>query len=90
LKNFFSILKIGESVAKISMKNIEILHKSHCAKAIIETPSFFSEEDQKRLLIENWFTQNNIPFKRENNNVWAFNQHFDANKKPTIEFSPTR
>jgi acetylornithine deacetylase len=35
-----------------------------------------------KLLIENWFTQNNIPFKRENNN-WAFNQHFDATK-PTL------
>lgn len=67
------------------MKNIEILTQEAIAllKALIETPSFSSEEDQTALLIENWFTQNNIPFKRENNNVWAFNQHFDA-KKPTL------
>ncbi|MFV8351691.1 M20 family metallo-hydrolase [Flavobacterium sp. XS2P14] len=67
------------------MKNIEILTKEAIAllKALIETPSFSSEEDQTALLIENWFTQNNIPFKRENNNVWAFNQHFDATK-PTL------
>ncbi len=67
------------------MKNIEILTQESIAllKALIETPSFSSEEDQTALLIENWFTQNNIPFKRENNNVWAFNKHFDA-KKPTL------
>ncbi|MFV8334319.1 M20 family metallo-hydrolase [Flavobacterium sp. GSP14] len=67
------------------MKNIEILTQEAIAllKALIETPSFSSEEDQTALLIENWFTQNNIPFKRENNNVWAFNQHFDATK-PTL------
>ena len=67
------------------MKNIEILTQEAIAllKALIETPSFSSEEDQTALLIENWFKQNNIPFKRENNNVWAFNQHFDATK-PTL------
>ncbi|WP_144891757.1 M20 family metallo-hydrolase [Flavobacterium tiangeerense] len=67
------------------MKNIEILTQEAIAllKALIETPSFSSEEDQTALLIENWFTQNNIPFKRETNNVWAFNKHFDATK-PTL------
>ena len=67
------------------MKNIEILTQEAIAllKALIETPSFSSEEDQTALLIENWFTQNTIPFKRENNNVWAFNKHFD-NRKPTL------
>ena len=65
------------------MKNIEINTKEAIAllKALIETPSFSSEEEQTALLIENWFTQNNIPFKRENNNVWAFNKHFDATKR---------
>ena len=67
------------------MKNIEILTQEAIAllKALIETPSFSSEEDRTALLIENWFTQNTIPFKRENNNVWAFNKHFD-NRKPTL------
>lgn len=67
------------------MKSIEILTQQAIAllKALIETPSFSSEEDKTALLIENWFTQNNIPFKRENNNVWAFNKHFDKNK-PTL------
>ncbi len=67
------------------MKTIEILTQKaiDLLKALIETPSFSSEEDQTALLIENWFTQNGIPFQRENNNIWAFNQHFDESK-PTL------
>lgn len=67
------------------MKSIKTLTEEAIAllKSLIETPSFSSEEDQTALLIEQWFTQNTIPFKRENNNVWAFNQHFDSSK-PTL------
>jgi len=67
------------------MKNIEILTQEAITllKALIKTPSFSSEEDQTALLIENWFTQNNIPFNRENNNIWAFNKNFDKTK-PTL------
>ena len=67
------------------MKNIQTLTQEAIAllKALIETPSFSSKEDKTALLIENWFTQNSIPFERENNNVWAFNQHFDKTK-PTL------
>lgn len=46
-------------------------------KKLIETPSFSSEEDQTALLIEAWFTRYNISFERENNNIWAFNKHFN-------------
>lgn len=67
------------------MKSIKTLTEEAIAllKSLIETPSFSSEEDQTALLIEQWFTQNTIPFKRENNNIWAFNQHFDTSK-PTL------
>ena len=67
------------------MKNIETLTREAIAmlKSLIETPSFSSEEEQTALLIEDWFTQNNIPFERENNNIWAFNKHFDQSK-PTL------
>ncbi|TDD97467.1 M20 family metallo-hydrolase [Flavobacterium cellulosilyticum] len=67
------------------MKNQEILTKEaiQLLKNLIETPSFSSEEDQTALLIENWFTQNNITFERENNNIWAFNKYFDKSK-PTL------
>ena len=67
------------------MKSIEILTTEaiELLKNLIQTPSFSSEEDQTALLIENWFTTNNIPFERENNNVWAYNKFFDKNK-PTL------
>ncbi len=67
------------------MKNIATLTQEAITllKNLIETPSFSSEEDQTALLIENWFNQNEIPFQRENNNIWAFNKNFDKNK-PTL------
>lgn len=67
------------------MKTIELLTQEAIAllKNLIQTPSFSSEEDKTALLIEGWFTQNQIPFKRENNNVWAFNKYFDESK-PTL------
>jgi acetylornithine deacetylase len=67
------------------MKTIQTLTQEAIAllKSLIATPSFSSEEDKTALLIENWFTQNTIPFERENNNIWAYNQHFDK-AKPTL------
>lgn len=67
------------------MKNIATLTQEAIAllKSLIQTPSFSSEEDETALLIENWFTQNNIPFERENNNIWAYNKNFDKSK-PTL------
>jgi acetylornithine deacetylase len=66
-----------KNIATLTQEAITLLKK------LIETPSFSSEEDQTALLIENWFTQNNIPFERENNNIWAFNKYFDK-AKPTL------
>lgn len=67
------------------MKTIAILTSEAISllKNLIETPSFSSEEDKTALLIEGWFHQNNISFERENNNIWAYNYHFDASK-PTL------
>lgn len=67
------------------MKNIATLTQEAISllKNLIQTPSFSSEEQQTAALIENWFVQNDIPFERENNNVWAFNKYFDKNK-PTL------
>ncbi len=50
---------------------------------LIETPSFSTEEQQTAAHIEQWFIDKDIPFQRENNNIWAYNKHFDINK-PTI------
>ncbi len=64
-------------IEQLTNKAIELLQR------LIETPSFSSEEEKTALLIEDWFKQYNIPFERENNNVWAYNKHFDASK-PTV------
>ncbi len=52
-------------------------------KSLIETQSFSSEEEGTALLIESWFKEHHIPFKRSNNNIWATNKHFDP-VKPTL------
>ena len=66
-----------KSIEKITIEAIELLKK------LIQTPSFSSEEDKTALLIEAWFAENEIPFERNNNNIWAFNLHFDKSK-PTL------
>ena len=50
---------------------------------LISIQSFSSEEDKTADAIENWFTSFNIPFKREKNNVYAFNKYYDESK-PTL------
>lgn len=52
-------------------------------KQLIGTPSFSSEEDKTAAHIENWLQVHHIPFKRKDNNVYAFNKYFDADK-PTL------
>lgn len=64
-------------IEKLTLGAISLL------KQLIETQSFSSEEDHTALLIENWFTTYQIPFKRQKNNVWATNKYFDESK-PTL------
>ena len=52
-------------------------------KELISIQSFSSEEDKTADAIENWFTSFNIPFTRDNNNVYAKNKHWDPSK-PTL------
>ena len=66
-----------KSIENITIEAIELLKK------LIETASFSSEEDKTALLIEAWFAENEIPFERNNNNIWAYNLHFDKSK-PTL------
>jgi len=58
------------------MKTIEQLTQEAIAllKSLIETQSFSSEQ---------WFQENEIPFQRTVNNVWATNKHFEEGK-PTM------
>lgn len=69
----------------MSLKTIHTLTEEAISllKSLIATPSFSSEEENTAKLIEAWFDNNNIPFKRENNNIWAYNKHF-AESKPTL------
>ena len=52
-------------------------------KKLIETPSFSSEEDATAGLIELWFVDHDIVYKRTKNNIWAVNKDYDSNK-PTL------
>ena len=47
---------------------------------LISIRSFSSEEDKTADAIETWFKHYDIPFKREKNNVYAFNKYYDGNK----------
>lgn len=47
---------------------------------LISIRSFSSEEDKTADAIEAWFKHFDIPFKREKNNVYAFNKHYDESK----------
>ena len=52
-------------------------------KKLISTPSFSKEEDKTADIIETFLQQKGIQTHRKLNNVWAYNQHFDASK-PTL------
>lgn len=65
------------TIENLTNKAIDLL------KSLIETQSFSSEEEQTASLIEAWFIEFNIPFKRTNNNVWAINKYFKEGK-PTL------
>jgi len=71
--------------ASIAVNNIKLLsyEATSLLKKLIETQSFSREEDGTALLIEAFFNDKNIPFLRKKNNIWAYNQHFDASK-PTL------
>jgi len=52
-------------------------------KKLISTPSFSKEEDKTADIIETFLQQKGIQTHRKLNNIWAYNQHFDASK-PTL------
>ncbi len=53
-------------------------------KKLIATQSFSTEEEGTALLLEAWFQEHGIPFERENNNIWAYNKHFDSSKETLL------
>ncbi|MFD2827684.1 M20 family metallo-hydrolase [Leeuwenhoekiella polynyae] len=62
------------SIETLTQEAIELL------KNLIATQSFSSEEEGTAALIENWFKAHDIPFKRQANNIWATNKHFEEGK----------
>lgn len=66
-----------KTIEKLTHEAIDLL------KSLIETQSFSSEEHQTAVLLEKWFQENNIPYQRTVNNVWACNKYFDESK-PTL------
>ena len=52
-------------------------------KLLIATPSFSSEENKTAKHLERWFINHQIPYSRNNNNVWAINEYYSG-EKPTL------
>lgn len=52
-------------------------------KDLIQTESFSKQEDETANIIEEFFRERNIPYRRKKNNIWAKNKNFDASK-PTV------
>jgi acetylornithine deacetylase len=53
-------------------------------KKLISTPSFSKEEDGTFAILSEFFTQNGVDFKTKGFNIWAYNKHFDGNKKTIL------
>ena len=64
-------------IEKLTKEAIDLL------KSLIETQSYSTQEANTALLIEDWFTKNQIRFNRTNNNIWAVNKSFKPGK-PTL------
>ncbi len=52
-------------------------------KSLIAIPSFSREEDKTAETIELFFKKHGLNPNRQQNNIWAFNKHYDSSK-PTI------
>lgn len=52
-------------------------------KQLIATQSFSKEENNTGNILEEFFRERNIPFRRKINNIWARNQYFNP-KLPTV------
>jgi acetylornithine deacetylase len=75
--NIVFMLQNSELVQTITKDAIELL------KDLIQTESFSKQEDDTAGILEEFFRERNIPFRRKKNNIWAKNKHFDASK-PTV------
>ncbi|WP_111709699.1 M20 family metallo-hydrolase [Lutibacter citreus] len=65
-------------IEQLTKEAIELLKK------LISTQSFSGEENETALLITQFLSYHDIPFKTDKHNVWAKNKHFDASKKTIL------
>src|SRR5689334_9231398 len=74
-----------EPLSLMSNDTIHILQDDAIGllKKLIATPSFSREEDKTSEVLENFFSERNIPVRKHLYNVWAVNKFFDDNK-PTL------
>lgn len=77
LHSLNSMLQNSELVQTLTKDAIELL------KDLIQTESFSKQEDETAAILEEFFRERNIPYRRKKNNIWAKNKHFDASK-PTV------
>ena len=75
--NIVFMLQNSELVQTLTQDAIELL------KDLIQTESFSKQEDDTAAILEEFFRERNIPFRRKKNNIWAKNKYFDASK-PTV------
>ncbi|MGY3089487.1 acetylornithine deacetylase [Hymenobacter sp. UYAg731] len=68
---------MAELIEQLSNDAVDLLIR------LIKTPSFSREEDGTATLIEAFLGAHGVAAQRQQNNVWAVSQHFDANK-PTV------
>jgi len=71
------MLQNSELVETLTKDAIELL------KDLIQTESFSKQEDDTAAILEEFFRERNIPYRRKKNNIWARNKYFDASK-PTV------
>jgi len=62
---------------ELEVKALELL------EAMIKTPSFSGNEEEVSLVLQNWLKNFGVKYFMSENNVWAYNQFFDASK-PTV------
>ncbi len=49
-------------------------------QTLIAIPSFSEEEDETATTIDNWLKKHGVATKRQYNNIYAFNKHYDESK----------
>jgi len=50
------------------------------SQTLIAIPSFSEEEDETATTIDNWLKKHGVATKRQYNNIYAFNKHYDESK----------